>query len=276
MNLRSKVKRWAYGSRVLYRGTFPYYGHKVHFPFGSHMFSRVCEEGIYEKETVRMIANLVRPSTTYIDIGANIGLLSLPILAERHDICVISIEASPDTLKYLERTHSQSEHKKRWKIKGGACGRSRENAVFYMSQPENGAFNGFKDTGRGGEKQAVVVEVRSLDEILEELGSPRVSVIKIDVEGAESDVIEGARNLIQRERPVVILEWSKLNLPAYGIEPEKLFNLCRDIGYKAYAPPALCEVTNLPILQAAMAQTEMFMLVPEETDNLPPCLNTNR
>ena len=263
MRIRSRLKHLAYGARPFYRGTFPYFAHAVYFPLGSHLFMRVCQDGIYEKDTVKLVSSLIKPDTTYLDVGANIGLLSIPVLVERPEARVISIEASPDTLRHLERTHAASRHRERWMIVGCAIGKARGSATFYASRPENGAFDGLKDTGRGGGKQTVTVEVRPLDEIWQEAGSPKVSVVKIDVEGAETDVIAGAPALIARERPVLVIEWSKLNLPAYGVEPAQLFNLCHEIGYRAYAYPSLCEVANVPILHAAMAQTDTFVLVPK-------------
>jgi len=118
----------------------------------------------------------------------------------------------------------------------------------------------------GGAKQPVLIECRPLDQIWMEAGNPRVSVIKIDVEGGESDAIAGAHRLIHRDRPALVIEWSRLNLPAYEIEPTRLFRICRDIGYRAYASAHryLCEVHSEAILRVAMAQTETFLLVPEE------------
>ncbi len=262
MRLRGKLKQIAYGVRPFYRGTFPYFDHDVHFPFGSHMFDRVCDDGIYEQETLELISCLIGQEGTYIDIGANIGLLSIPVLMRQPGARVISVEASPDTLRFLERTRDASSHRKRWAVFGCAVGRSCGVVTFWAAQPKNGAFDGLRDTGRGGTKQAVTVKMRPLDDIWEEAGKPQVSVVKIDVEGAEADVIAGARALIERDRPSLVIEWSGQNLPSYGVEPRYLLEVCRKIGYRVYAYPGLFKVTEEAILRAAMMRTETFLLLP--------------
>lgn len=263
VQLRALTKRYLYGSAPLYRGRFPYYGQHVYFPRGSLLFVRACQEGIYEAEIVKLITSLVRPETTCIDVGANIGLIAIPILAEQRSARVLSIEASPRTLEHLAATHSASAYRDRWMLVGTAVGRERGKLEFWTAQPENASFDGFKDTGRGGAKQSVTVEVQPLDDVWTSAGRPNVSVIKIDVEGAEADVIAGAHGLIARDHPALVIEWSALNLPAYGIEPEHLFEICREIGYRAFAHPNLCEIDDEHVLRAAMAQTETFLLVPD-------------
>jgi FkbM family methyltransferase len=262
LRLRGEFKRLVYGSLPLLRGAFPYYGCQVFFPTHSHMFERACVEGIYEQDTLRLVLSLVKPQTTYIDVGANIGLLSIPVLTESSEAKVISIEASPDTLRYLERTRAESRYADRWSVAGYAVGRSRGAAAFWVSNTENGAFDGLKDTGRGGAKQAIVIDVLPLDEVWRAAGSPQVSVIKIDVEGGEMDVIAGAQALIARDQPALIIEWSLLNLPAYNIEPGCLFDICGEIGYRPYAYPPLLAIDHETLLRAAMSQTETFLLLP--------------
>lgn len=264
MRARGKLKHFYYSSPLFYRGSFPYYGHDLHFPRGSHLFVRACEEGIYERETVKLVTSLARPGTTCIDVGANLGLISIPVLEETQDVSVLSVEASPDTLKHLRATHAKSRHRDRWTIVGAAAGREPGQAGFWASSPENAAFDGFKDTGRGGSKTSVTVEVQTLDSIWTSAGRPRVTVVKIDVEGAEADVIAGAHALLAEERPALVIEWSQLNLPSYGREPEHLFVVCREIGYRIYGYPMLCEVGRAEILRAAMAQTETFLLLPSQ------------
>jgi FkbM family methyltransferase len=69
-----------------------------------------------------------------------------------------------------------------------------------------GAFDGLRDTGRGGRKSPVRVAVRTLDEIWEKCGCPPVSVIKMDIEGGEYRALHGAKSIIAREKPVFVVE----------------------------------------------------------------------
>ena len=256
MRLRGRLKYLLYSAS----GSFPYFGHTVHFPPHSHIFVRACAEGIYEQQTATLLMALVQPSTTFMDIGANIGLLSIPVLVQSA-AHTVSVEASPDTFRYLKQTWARSPHRDRWRVIGSAVGRVAGEAKFWASSPANGAFDGLSDTGRGGPKQAITVTVQTLDQIWNSLDSPRVSVVKIDVEGGERDVIAGGQEMIAHERPALVIEWSRRNLPAYGVHPRELLTICHDIGYRTFAYPNLCLIDGQTLLDAAMAQTETFLLV---------------
>jgi FkbM family methyltransferase len=262
MRLRGLAKKLLYGSAPCLRGCFPYYGHTVHFPPGSTTFERACAEGIYERDTTYLILALVEPGTTYFDVGANIGLLSVPVLAARPLVKVVSIEASPDTLNFLRKTHAAAPRREDWTVIGVAVGSENGEAEIWSGGGAIGAFDGLRDTGRGGRKNPVRVPLRALDEIWEECGCPAISVVKIDIEGGEYGALQGAKSIIARERPVFIVEWTQLNLHAYGINADRILQLCAEMGYALYASPNLIPVATKLILRMAMSQTETFILVP--------------
>jgi FkbM family methyltransferase len=248
---------------LLFTGRALYFGQTVYFPLKSHIFARLANDGAYEPDVVELLLDLVLPGTTYIDVGANIGLLSLPVLARIPDAFVLSIEASPDTMQYLERTH-RTAGLATWTLVSAAVGDRVGEMDFFSGEAAEGAFDGLRDTGRGGGKRATKLVMRTLDDIWREAGEPVVSVIKIDIEGAETLAIRGAGALIANCRPALVIEWSGKNLPAYGIAPESLFELCERIGYVAHAFPSLVRIDNLPILRLSMSATETFLLIPRQ------------
>ncbi len=262
MRWRSTAKKLLFGSLPFVRGKFTYYGHAIYFPPGSHIFDRVCAEGIYEREIINLILALVRPDTTYFDVGTNIGLLSVPVLTERPAVKVVSIEASPDTLRFLRKTHAAAPRREDWTVVGAAVGSENGEAEFWSGAAALGAFDGLRDTGRGGRKTPVRVPLRPLDQIWEGCGCPATSVVKIDIEGGEYGALQGAKCMIARERPVLIVEWTEMNLQAYGINSRAILQLCADMGYSLYATPNLIPIATGPILNMAMSQTETFILVP--------------
>ena len=154
MRLRALAKRHLFGSLPLLRGRFPYYGHTVYFPLGSHLFERACVEGIYERDTTNLILALAEPGKTYFDVGANIGLLSVPVLAACPGVKVVSIEASPNTLPFLKKTHAVARRREDWTLVGAAVGAKSGEAEFWSGTVALGAFDGLRDTGRGGAKRA--------------------------------------------------------------------------------------------------------------------------
>jgi len=234
----------------------------VHFPPGSTTFESACAQGVYERDTTYLILALVEPGTTYFDVGANIGLLSVPVLAVRPFVKVVSIEASPDTLHFLKKTHAAAPRREDWTVIGAAVGSENGEAEFWSGGGAMGAFDGLRDTGRGGRKRPVRVPLRELDQIWETCGRPAVSVVKMDIEGAEYCALQGAKSIIARESPVFVVEWTQLNLRAYGINSQRILQLCREMDYTLYASPTFTPVATELILKMAMCQTETFILVP--------------
>ena len=269
MRLRGLAKKLLFGSTPCLRGRFPYYGHTVYFPLGSITFERACAEGTYERDTTNLILALAESGTTYFDVGANIGLLSVPVLAARPGVKVVSIEASPSTLRFLKKTHAVAGRREDWTVVGAAVGLKSGEAEFWSGDVALGAHDGLRDTGHGGAKRAVRVPIRTLDEIWQERGRPAVSVIKMDIEGGESLALQGAKEIIAQTRPIFIVEWADENLGAYGIKSEELLDLCGAMTYVPYASPTLVPMETKTILKMAMAQTVMFVLVPQERSRRP-------
>jgi FkbM family methyltransferase len=263
MRLRGQVKQWLYGSCPGLSGAFPYFGTKVYFPKNCWIFHLACEHGIYELQNIQLLRKLVKPNSFYFDIGANIGLMAIPILQDCLSCKVVSWEPSPNTLPFLSRTAENSSFKERWQIIGKAAGAHPGVLDFIVSSPDLGAYDGFQDTQRAGLTKKITVPVSTLDMEWREMGFPSVSVIKVDVEGAELQVLEGAKQCIQQQRPNILLEWSKTNLSAYGYSAETLLSFARGLGYQVFATPHLSPITNPTILGLYMMETESFLLAPE-------------
>ena len=90
-----------------------------------------------------------------------------------------------------------------------------------------------------------------------------VSVIKCDVEGGELDAIEGAKECIRACKPVVLSEWNRTNIQAYGLARDSILSIAKALNYRLYGVPALNSVKNPYELRATMAQTESLLLLPD-------------
>ncbi len=258
-----KLKKIIYGKCPGLAGSFPYLGTKVYFPKNSLIFYMAYEQGIFESENVSLLSQIYKPDTIYFDVGANIGLLSIPLLTSQPHCKVVSFEASPNTLPYLLKTAENSAFRKRWLVIGKAVGESLGSASFTVSSSDVGAFDGFEDTKRAGATKKVTVPVTTIDYEWELMGTPRVSVIKVDVEGAELQVLKGAQKCISRERPFILIEWNLVNLNAYQCKPEQLLLFADAIGYQIFSVPTFVPVANSLVLRAQMFKTENFLLFPK-------------
>ncbi len=260
--LRQKLKRWLYGSCPGFAGAFPYFGTRIHFPRRSIVFDAACAQGIYEPANLKAMQVLARDRSWVLDIGANIGLMSVPVLAARPGVSVISFEASPGTVQYLFKTREGCAFRKRWEIVPKAVGSAAGTASFHVGAPEAGAYDGLQPTGRAAAESVVEVAVTTVDIEWEQRGCPDVSVIKIDVEGAEYDVLQGAKACIAQCRPAMVVEWGPRNIWAYGRTMDDLLSVAAQIGYRVWALPHLAEVRDPVALQVHASVTESYLMFP--------------
>ena len=78
-------------------------------------------------------------------------------------------------------------------------------------------------------------EVRTVDEVCAEHGVERVHFMKLDVEGFESAVLEGAEEVLERDRPALMLENEDRHLDKYGTTSAEVAAALRARGYAMYA-----------------------------------------
>ena len=248
---------------------FRYFGTRVYFPKGDLLFRMACEQGIYEANALRLINHMLVPGSTYLDIGANIGLMSVPSLAAKVDCKVVSIEAAPSILPCLSKTRNESQYGNRWTIIGKAIGAAAGEATLYEGSSTESALGGLRDTGRGEPKRPVSVQVTTIDGLWRELRKPYVSVIKLDIEGGELMALQGAVECLTTARPAILIEWTKLNFAAYGHSNDALLSVAEQYCYDVFSVPGYAAVRSPTELELQMLETETFALIAQS--NGPNC-----
>lgn len=143
------------------------------------------------------------PGQTVVDVGAHIGIFSL--MAARKVGAggkVISFEPSPRTLDLLRR--NLSENSLPWiKLHAVALADVPGKAEFFVA--DDAVNNPAADSlVPSKDRKKVVVPLRRLDDILSEDGVADVDHLKIDVEGAEMRVLDGAPRTLARTRRIVM------------------------------------------------------------------------
>jgi FkbM family methyltransferase len=182
-----------------------------------------------------LIKNLQK-NEDFLDIGAHFGyftLLASEIVGENGR--VISFEP---TLKSFELLHLNSKTLKNVNCFQKAISDSEEKIVFYefpnlhseynssdVSQFEN--ENWFKDSV----PQKVEVNATTIDLIAENEGI-RPRIIKIDVEGAELNVIRGGLNYIKKYSPIIVMEY--LEPQRKNDTHKEALKILLSVGYKSY------------------------------------------
>lgn len=225
--------------------------------------------GSYESGTLRLIGKLLPPGGTFIDAGANIGLMTVHAARQVGiDGRVIAFEPAPDSYATL-CSNLQLNELDHVKVLQLALGRQQGRAKLRQPSHTNRGARTLQevDTPTTGVNVAVAV----LDEVLRTHDVKHVDLIKIDVEGWELEVLAGAHQMLSAaDRPALIVE-SAGDVNAKN--PEKLFDaLAHRYGYRLFHALYGKEVYG-PLQRVAAPQQmprhdNVLALRPEHEDRL--------
>lgn len=123
----------------------------------------------------------LEPGGTVLDVGAYDGAWADAVLAHA-DVRVVSFEPDPSGLRLLRRRFDGDD---RVTIRSYGLGGRDESATLSLEGPGSTLYGG--STGTFGQ---VEVEVRDADRALRELGADEVELLKLNIEGAEYDVLD--------------------------------------------------------------------------------------
>jgi FkbM family methyltransferase len=187
--------------------------------------------GTYEEGTLRVISSIMKNVDIFIDIGANIGLMSLhaaKLLDGKGR--VLSFEPLSSTFDILLENIELNKFDNIEAV-NIAIGSTNETAnIFDKIQVNRGSSSLIRSSNTESSHKTIV---ECLDNFLEK--EPRIKgnigCIKIDVEGWELEVLKGAKSTLSgSEAPICIIECSNLH-PTFGGEPKDIYNFLRKINY---------------------------------------------
>jgi FkbM family methyltransferase len=171
--------------------------------------------GEYEPETTRELLTLVRPGQTVVDVGANIGYYTLVLAkAVGPGGTVHAFEPVPRLFATLCRNVDSNGFGNVVAEKRACWSAAGEFEIYEAAGGNSGKSSLFEQHAQG--IQGHHVQAITIDQYSREKRLDVVNLIKIDVEGAETDVLEGATETIQRCRPILVLEVVPQFLEARG------------------------------------------------------------
>jgi len=214
-------------------------------PRRDHMFFRPV---IDEPLETAVVGRLLEPGMHVVDVGANRGWYTLYAAALVGAAgWVIAVEPDPVPLGML-RANVAANRLANVTIVDGAVGAEagefrfvteRESALSHLARDES-------DTGANEFR----VQVQRLDDLLSDADRGAVDLVKVDVEGAEIDVLSGATRVLRDDRPVVLVEVEEAHQQRYGAVPSdvprtlgddyRCFRLCWQHGTAEAFPDESC------------------------------------
>jgi len=185
--------------------------------------------GMYECNKTEAIIALLRRGMTFVDVGVNKGdftLLGSTLVGANGK--VFCFEPEPTNCYWIRRSIDLNGYNN-ISLSELALGDVNGHAELYLGrksgwhtlipqQPERDA--GF-----------IVVKKRTLDDFITEICQDHVDMIKIDVEGAELQVLRGAGRTLSKNKQVVLL----IDIhPRLGVNPREVCDLLTELGFSIY------------------------------------------
>lgn len=172
--------------------------------------------GTYERESQRVFLQHVKAGDVVFDIGANVGFFTLLAAKLAKGGVVYAFEPLPRNLDYLRR-HIEMNKVPNAEVFAVAVAEERGVARFAVA--EHPAMGGLAEGG------GLEVATDTLDQLVAEARIRKPDFIKIDVEGAEHDVLRGAAAVLKEAKPTIFLS-------AHGWQQHELCTaLLREAGY---------------------------------------------
>lgn len=185
--------------------------------------------GIYEAYLTRYFLKMLQPDSIVLDVGAYVGQYTLLAAKYAPQGRIVAVEAHPESFRRLEHNTRRNNlpNVERLNLAAGA-----EIGHMAFALSADSFTSSLLPADILSETPTMQVDVVPLDEIVYRLRLPGVDVVKVDVEGAEGQVLSGAQALLRQHKPALIIEVDREREAVFGDTPEQIAASLRDIGYR--------------------------------------------
>jgi FkbM family methyltransferase len=225
-----------------------------------HVIGLNIIRGQYEAHEIELVRRLLKPGDTAVDVGAHIGFFTMQMAAAVGATGrVHAFEPFAPNAVLLERSVIENHFETRVACSRAAVGAASGSATltFPVETLNSGGAYLLRDgTAPLRGNLTATVPLVALDDL--DLRRP-VRFIKMDVEGAEPQVMRGAARLLHEDRPVILTELHPVQLErASGLTAGKFLELLRRAGYQPQ------DLAGEPIERAPADVLISMVLMPRE------------
>lgn len=222
--------------------------------------------GERDRKLTWICAQILKPGDTVLDIGANIGVVTVwlsKLVGDQGQ--VHTFEPNPELQSILEKTLVRNEMSNT-RLHPIALGAEEGSLELRIPQghPGMGSLVRNRETSNC---DVVEVPVRPLSKIAAEEGIKSIRLLKIDVEGFEVEVFKGGREVLLETRPEAII--FELNEKLEGqVSEQPVIKILRDFGYKFFSIPKCFVRMHLDYFDPNSSNQLIghdFLAVPEES-----------
>jgi FkbM family methyltransferase len=209
-----------------------------------------------EPQVLHPLRDLIKPGQTAFDVGANFGFLSLAMsrrAGPRGAVC--AFEANPEIARRCQAALVRAGCGNTQVISAAVYHTSRQRLLLYLSE------NMVADSvARKISDRSIEVGTLALDDFVEDTALAP-DFVKMDVEGAEFDVLCGFRRTLDRHSPILILEQQPGD--------DRCFRLLRERGYAALELRSYETIDNFSEIPEGIVVSDILYARPGQLDGTP-------
>ena len=190
----------------------------------------------FENKELEFVLDLLKPDMTFFDIGANVGLYSIPCAMKVGRGKVYSFEPCSWTCELLKQNIALNRLENVVVTSGAVADYEGECCL----QLNKNSKDGLNTMGQASHPDAEVIgrenaKVLTLDGFVDSRKIKRIDLMKVDVEGAELMVFTGAQRLLSSDdAPVVFYESFEWCTEGFAYHPVEIMWLLKECGYRLY------------------------------------------
>ena len=227
---RAALWDYARDRKILFSLTVRWYERtKVDVTLGNDQSMCLYVSGSFEPNEFVFLRKILLPDMVAIDVGANEGLYTI-FAAARIGAggCVVAVEPSSRERVSLQR-NIERNRLSNVTVVSSALGATPGEATLQIAPSEHTGHNtlGSFVYDEAAPANIETVAIDTLDAVVERLALPRVDFVKIDVEGAEANVLKGGADCLRQMRPLLLLEANDGALKAQGTSSTALVEMLK-------------------------------------------------
>lgn len=232
-------------------------GHFIHVdPMDESVCAHLIAFGEWEPWILGVVRKLLRPGDHVVEVGGHVGYYTLAMADQIGDTgSILSFEANPRLAALAQRSIRFNGYAKRVRIEQKAASNSGGTVRFTLSRRFSGGGHLFLRKGMLS-TDAEVIEVESVR--LDDLDLPTIRLLRMDAEGSEALILEGASKLLETQGLIICMEWDRIQMGSRS-KPAVLVQNLANKGFRFWyitmdgqvepvEPSAMMEIPHCDIL----------------------------
>ena len=216
----------------------------------------------YEPRESSIIRSLAPHIDTMLDIGANIGWYSLLVASINPSSSIHSFEPIPVTFDRLSENCSLNKAESITCHNFGFSAESGSFPFYFYSEGSGNAS--IRNLANREDAQVIECELRTLGDFCLDLPpSSTIDFIKCDVEGNELFVFQGSSSVLEKHKPILLVELLRKWCAPFGYHPNEVLELMFGLGYSAYGVNSSGGLICIRSIVDSTAETNFFFVHPE-------------